>query len=103
MTRQVEIIVIVISTQWRAFSTQFCLTLLQESLTHSRGGGLFEGWFHFTHICTHHVRRLALLDRQIDELQAEVVLFNNFQMIKHLVQQLLAPGVALKFDRLFFE
>ncbi len=38
-----EIIVFVISTQWRAFSTQFGLTLLQERQTHSRGGGLFEG------------------------------------------------------------
>ncbi len=35
--KKIEIIVFVISTQWRAFSTPFCLTLLQESLTHSRG------------------------------------------------------------------
>ncbi len=31
------------SAQWRAFSTQFCLTLVQQSLTHSRGGGLIRG------------------------------------------------------------
>ncbi len=39
----VEIIIFVISAQWRAFSTQFCLILVQEWLTHSRGGGLFQG------------------------------------------------------------
>ncbi len=38
LTREVlEIIVFAISTQWRAFSTQFCLALLQQPLTHSRG------------------------------------------------------------------
>ncbi len=31
-----------ISIQWRAFSTQLSLTLVQESLTHSREGGLSE-------------------------------------------------------------
>ncbi len=36
-TREAESTVFVISAQWRAFSTQFWLTLLQESLTHSRG------------------------------------------------------------------
>ncbi len=43
MTREVEIIIFVINAQWRAFSTQFCLTLVQQSLTHSRGGGLIRG------------------------------------------------------------
>ncbi len=42
MTRVVEIIVFVISTQWRAFSTQFCLTLVQESLTYSGGGAYWR-------------------------------------------------------------
>ncbi len=46
MNREVEIVAFVICTltQWRAFSTQFCLTLLQESLTHLRGGGLIGGF-----------------------------------------------------------
>ncbi len=38
--REVEIVEFVISAQWRAFSTQLCLTLVQESLTRSWGGGL---------------------------------------------------------------
>ncbi len=42
MTTEVKIIVFVISTQWRAFSTQDFFTFVQESLTHSRGGGLLE-------------------------------------------------------------
>ncbi len=47
----------VISAQWRAFSTQFRLFLVQESLTHSRGGGLIRGgWliggFTVTHSCS---------------------------------------------------
>ncbi len=37
---EVKIILFVISTQWRAFSTQCCVTFVQESLTRSRGGGL---------------------------------------------------------------
>ncbi len=42
MTREVEVIIFEISAQWRAFSTPFCLTLVQQSLTHLSGGGLFE-------------------------------------------------------------
>ncbi len=45
---EVEIIIFAISAQWRAFSTQLCLTLVQESLTRLRGAysrGVLIGGF----------------------------------------------------------
>ncbi len=43
MTREVEINIFVISTQWRAVSTQFCLTLMQPMTGSFEGRGLSRG------------------------------------------------------------
>ncbi len=52
MTRDVEIIVFVISAHWRSFSTQFCSTVVHESLTHFRGGAYSRGWWGLIGGCT---------------------------------------------------
>ncbi len=44
MTMEVEIIVGICNQYAMAcIFNKFCLTLMQESLTHTMGGGLFEG------------------------------------------------------------